>query len=91
MLRRDRAELEFRRAARQAQKVMPGPVNGRQLADEAQRRRPGLRVLFTTRYTRNAIVHQGRIDPGMHLIGKPFSFNELGIKDRALLDEVTRR
>jgi PAS domain S-box-containing protein len=68
--------------------VMPGPINGRQLANEAVRRRPGLRILFTTGYTRNAIVHQGRLDPGVHMIGKPFSFNELGTKVRALLDET---
>jgi PAS domain S-box-containing protein len=66
--------------------VMPGGINGRQLADEAARRRPGLKVLFTTGYTRNAIVHHGRLDPGVHLISKPFSFDELGTKVRALLD-----
>ena len=66
--------------------VMPSGMNGRQLADEAIRRRPGLKVLFTTGYTRNAIVHHGRLDPDVHLIGKPFTFNELGGKVRALLD-----
>jgi CheY-like chemotaxis protein len=67
--------------------IMPGPLNGRQLADEAVRRRPGLKVLFTTGYTRNAIVHHGRLDPGVQMISKPFSFNELGAKIRALLDK----
>jgi len=67
--------------------VMPGGVNGRQLADEVVHRIPGIRVLFTTGYTRNAIVHHGRLDPGVHLIGKPFSFDELAIKVRNLLDE----
>ena len=66
--------------------VMPGGMNGRELADEAVRRRPGLRVLFTTGYTRNAIVHHGRLDAGVHMIGKPFSFGELSVKVRALLD-----
>lgn len=66
--------------------VMPGGLNGRQLADAAMRCRPGLKVLFTTGYTRNAIVHHGRLDPGVQLIGKPFSFEELGAKIRALLD-----
>jgi PAS domain S-box-containing protein len=66
--------------------VMPGGMNGRQLADEAMRRRPGLKVLFTTGYTRNAIVHHGRLDAGVHMIGKPFSFSELGAKVRTLLD-----
>jgi PAS domain S-box-containing protein len=66
--------------------VMPGSMNGRQLADEAVRRRPGLKVLFTTGYTRNAIVHHGRLDPGVEMIGKPFTFQELGERIRALLD-----
>ena len=67
--------------------MIPGGINGRQLADEAVRRRAGLKVLFTTGYTRNAIVHHGRLDPGVQLIGKPFSFNELGAKVRAVLDD----
>jgi CheY-like chemotaxis protein len=66
--------------------VMPGGTNGRQLADEAVRHKPGLKVLFTTGYTRNAIVHHGRLDAGVDMIGKPFSFAELGTKIRALLD-----
>jgi CheY-like chemotaxis protein len=66
--------------------VMPGGMNGRDLADEALRRRADLKVLFTTGYTRNAIVHHGRLDAGVHMIGKPFSFAELGAKVRALLD-----
>ena len=66
--------------------VMPGGLNGRQLADEAVRRRPGLKVLFTTGYTRNAIVHHGRLDPGVEMIGKPFSIDELTRKVRAILD-----
>lgn len=66
--------------------VMPGGMNGRQLADEAQRRRPGLKVLFTTGYTRNAIVHEGRLDPGVAMIGKPFTFQELGVRIRDILD-----
>jgi CheY-like chemotaxis protein len=66
--------------------VMPGGMNGRKLADEALRRRPGLKVLFTTGYTRNAIVHQGRLDPGLQMIGKPFTYQELGMRIRAILD-----
>ena len=66
--------------------VMPGGMNGRQLADEAVRRRPALKVLFTTGYTRNAIVHHGRLDAGVHMIGKPYTFTELGSRIRALLD-----
>jgi nitrogen-specific signal transduction histidine kinase len=67
--------------------VMPGGVSGRKLADDAMLRRPGLKVLFTTGYTRNAIVHQGRLDPGVNLVGKPFTFDELAEKVRALLDK----
>jgi CheY-like chemotaxis protein len=66
--------------------VMSGGINGRQLSDEAQRRWPGLKVLFTTGYTRNAIVHHGRLDPGIHLIGKPFSFQQLAARVRSRLD-----
>ena len=65
--------------------VMPG-TNGRQLADEALRIQPRLKVLFTTGYTRNAIVHHGRLDAGIQLITKPYSFHELAMKVRATLD-----
>ena len=66
--------------------VMPEGMDGRRLADEAQRRRPGIKVLFTTGYTRNAIVHDGRLDPGVELISKPFSFEALAAKVRQVLD-----
>ncbi len=66
--------------------VMPD-INGRKLADEAVRRRPGLKVLFTTGYTANAVVHGGVLDPGVHLIGKPFTLDQLAAKVRAVLDE----
>ncbi|HEY0444892.1 MAG TPA: ATP-binding protein [Allosphingosinicella sp.] len=65
--------------------VLPG-LNGRQLADEALRVRPELKVLFTTGYTRNAIVHDGRLDPGVDLISKPFTFAALASKVRQVLD-----
>jgi signal transduction histidine kinase/CheY-like chemotaxis protein len=64
---------------------LPGGMNGRQLADEARRRRPDLRVLFTTGYARNAIVHQGRLDPGVELITKPFTYDELAAKLQSIL------
>ncbi len=66
--------------------VLPEGMDGRRLADEARRRRPGIRVLFTTGYTRNAIVHNGRLDPGVHLITKPFTFEALADKVRGVLD-----
>jgi len=65
---------------------LPGGLNGRQLADEARKRRPNLRVLFTTGYARNAIVHDGRLDPGVELITKPFSQAALAAKLRDILD-----
>ena len=61
--------------------VLPG-MDGRQLAAEARRRRPGLRVLFTTGYTRNAIVHNGQLDPDVDLVTKPFTIAALAAKLR---------
>jgi PAS domain S-box-containing protein len=57
--------------------IMPGPMNGRQLADEAIRRRPRLKTLFTSGYTENAILHHGRLDPNVHLLAKPYRKPEL--------------
>ena len=65
---------------------LPGGMNGRQLADEARRRRPELKVLFTTGYARNAIVHDGRLDPGVELITKPYSQAALSTKLRDVID-----
>jgi PAS domain S-box-containing protein len=65
---------------------LPGSINGRQLADEARRRRPHLRVLFTTGYARNAIVHDGRLDPGVELITKPYAQAALSTKLRDMLE-----
>ncbi len=59
---------------------LPGELNGRNLADEAKRRRPGLKVLFTSGYTRNAIIHNGVLDPGVDLIVKPFTVDALAAK-----------
>jgi CheY-like chemotaxis protein len=69
--------------------VLPGGVHGRRLADEARRGRPALRVLFTSGYTRNAIIHNGRLDPGVQLITKPFSYAELASRVRRVLDDFT--
>lgn len=52
--------------------VMPGEINGRELADAACAIRPGLKVLYTCGYAENAIVHHGHLDPGVRLLGKPF-------------------
>jgi PAS domain S-box-containing protein len=61
-------------------------MNGRELATEALQRRPHLKVLFTTGYARNAVVHHGRLDPGIHMIGKPFTYSDLAAKVRYVLD-----
>lgn len=65
--------------------VMPD-VNGAKLADEVRRRRPGMRILFTTGYTRNAVVHNGVLDAGVEMIGKPFTVDALATKIRAILE-----
>jgi PAS domain S-box-containing protein len=64
---------------------LPNGINGRQLADEAHRRRPDLKVLFTTGYARNAIVHHGRLDRGVDLLMKPFSQADMAGKIRRAL------
>ncbi len=66
--------------------VMPH-VNGRQLAQQARAMRPGLKVLFTTGYTRNAIVHNSVLDVGVEFLPKPFSLEQLGKKIQSVLDE----
>jgi signal transduction histidine kinase/CheY-like chemotaxis protein len=65
--------------------VLP-KMNGRQLSDAMKARQANLRVLFMTGYSRNAIVHQGRLDPGVELIQKPLSQATLALRVRAILD-----
>jgi len=65
--------------------VLPGGVSGRQLSDQVKGIMPGLPVLFTTGYTPNAIVHHGRLDPGVHLISKPYTQHDLARKVSQLL------
>src|SRR5258705_148651 len=65
--------------------VMPG-MNGRQLANELLHRQPSLKVLFMTGYSRNAIVHQGRLDPGVSMLQKPLTQVILAAKIRDMLD-----
>ena len=64
---------------------LPGGVNGRALADAARSAQPGVRVLFTTGYTRNAILHNGMLDHGVHFIAKPFTLTALALKIREVL------
>ena len=60
-------------------------MNGRKLADEALRRRPNLKVLFTTGYSRESVVQQGVLEQGVHLLPKPFTVDELTSKVRRIL------
>jgi signal transduction histidine kinase/CheY-like chemotaxis protein len=66
--------------------VMPG-INGRELADQLHARQPSLKVLYMTGYSRNAIVHHGRLDPGVALLSKPVTQVMLARKIRELLDK----
>ena len=65
--------------------VMPG-MNGRKLAEEARLRRPDLKILYMTGYSRNAIMHQGRLDNGVDLLQKPISSEQLASAVRKMLD-----
>lgn len=66
--------------------ILPGGMNGRQIADAAQALRPGIKVLYTSGYSENAIVHHGRLDPGVELLSKPYRRTELATKIRKVLD-----
>ena len=70
---------------------LPNGINGRQLSDEVRGRWPSVKVLFTTGYARNAIVHHGRLDPGVELIVKPFTQAGLAEKIRQVLDGVSEQ
>jgi PAS domain S-box-containing protein len=64
---------------------LPG-MSGRELVQQARQRRPEVKVLFTTGYARDAIVHQGRLDPGVELLAKPFTQIQLADRIRQVLD-----
>jgi FixJ family two-component response regulator len=68
-----------------------GGMTGRQLAEQISRLRPSLPVLFTTGYTRNAIVHHGRLDAGVNLLNKPYTQRGLAQKIRSMLDQEGKR
>jgi len=67
--------------------VMPGEMNGPALAGALQDLRPGLKVLYTSGYTENAIVHHGRLDPGVHLLPKPYRRADLARRLRQALED----
>jgi signal transduction histidine kinase len=66
--------------------VLPGSMNGRDLAQEAERLYPGLKVIYMSGYTENAVLHHGRLDPGVQLLQKPFRLRDLAERVRAVLD-----
>ena len=64
---------------------LPGGMNGRQLADAARQARPGLKTLFITGYAENAVISHGHLDPGMHIMTKPFAMEALATRIRDLI------
>ena len=70
--------------------VMPGSISGRQLGERAIEIIPTLRILFTSGYTENAIVHNGRLDAGVELLSKPYRREQLASKVRRMLDNAPR-
>ncbi len=66
--------------------VMPGGMNGRQLADAVAQRRPGTRTLFTSGYTADAAIHHGRLEAGVMLLAKPYRQSDLARMIRSVLD-----
>lgn len=66
--------------------VLPGGMNGRQIAQAAQAIRPSIKILHISGYSREAVVHQGRIDPGVELLSKPYRRSELAARIRKVLD-----
>jgi PAS domain S-box-containing protein len=66
--------------------VLPGGLSGADVVARGRELYPAMKALFTTGYSRNAIVHHGRLDKGVHLLPKPFSFEDLAIRVRDLLD-----
>ncbi|MCM2563738.1 response regulator [Lutimaribacter sp. EGI FJ00015] len=68
--------------------VMPGGMGGHELANAARELLPGVKILFTSGYTENSIVHHGRLDQGVKLLSKPYRREQLATKIREVLDEV---
>ena len=65
--------------------ILPG-MSGKAIADQATSLRPGLKVLFATGYSRDAIIHHGRVDPGVNLLLKPFTYDQVAARVREILD-----
>ncbi len=67
---------------------LPGGINGRQVADAARSLRPELKVLFITGYAENAVLSHGHLDPGMHVMTKPFAMQALASRIRELIEQA---
>jgi PAS domain S-box-containing protein len=70
--------------------VLPGKMGGRELSERAQALRPELPVIFSSGYTQNSIIHQGRLDPDIELLSKPYKKQDLARRLRAVLDKSKR-
>jgi PAS domain S-box-containing protein len=66
---------------------LPGGMNGKEMADQARQHRPKLKVLFITGYAENAAVTNGRLEPGMHVLSKPFPMDKLAARVRSIIEE----
>jgi two-component SAPR family response regulator len=62
-------------------------MDGKELADKAREYRPDLKILFITGYAENAAIASGRLEPGMHLLSKPFPMDKLATKIRSIIEE----
>jgi len=71
--------------------VMPGPISGRKLAERAVEINPAIKILFTSGYTENSIVHNSRLDTGVEFLSKPFDRERLAIKVRRVLDGPAKK
>jgi CheY-like chemotaxis protein len=69
--------------------IMPNGINGQELAGEVAKRRPGTRVLFTSGYTDNAMIHHGRLDEGVLLLSKPYRMSQLARMVRKALGDAS--
>ena len=65
---------------------LPGGMNGRQMADAGREGRPDLKVLFITGYAENAVIGNGQLDAGMHVMTKPFAMEALAARIRELIE-----
>jgi CheY-like chemotaxis protein len=65
---------------------LPGGMNGRQMADAARERRRNLKVLFITGYAENAAVGNGHLEPGMHVLSKPFAMDKLASRIKSIIE-----